>query len=415
MKTFLRILFFFLLVTQICFAQWYHQNSGTSVNLNSIHLENVNTGWVVGDSGTIFQTTKGGQEWIPQTSGTINHLNEVWFADLNTGWVVGDSGKILKTITGGQEWIEQTSGTNIHLNSVCFTDVNEGWVVGEGIILHTNNGGTVWVKQSNDTLQPNLNSICFVDSITVWAVGYSQILKTIDGGTNWANPTQAEFGLDLSSVYFADSNNGWITSPGGGDTYVGGGLYYTTNGGADWNFLYTTLLSSIYFADVNNVWAVGHSCIVHSENMIKSIDGGVNWISQPNITSEWLNSVYFTDLNNGWVVGDNGTILHTTNGGVSFVEEEQIDKVPTEFLLSQNFPNPFNPNTKIKYSVPQASNVVVKVYDVLGTEIETLVSEEKSVGTYELTWNAANLASGVYFYRLQAGDYVQTRKMILLK
>ncbi|MBK7632273.1 MAG: T9SS type A sorting domain-containing protein [Ignavibacteriales bacterium] len=89
--------------------------------------------------------------------------------------------------------------------------------------------------------------------------------------------------------------------------------------------------------------------------------------------------------------------------------------LPIEYSLSQNYPNPFNPSTKLSYSITQPSIVSLKVYDVLGTEIETLVNEEKPVGVHELTWNAANLPSGVYFYRFQAGDFVQTKKMILLK
>jgi len=86
-----------------------------------------------------------------------------------------------------------------------------------------------------------------------------------------------------------------------------------------------------------------------------------------------------------------------------------------DYRLDQNFPNPFNPSTKIKYSVPQMSNVVIKVFDVLGNEITTLVNEEKPIGTYELDWNAANLPSGVYFYQLKAGSFVETKKMVLMK
>jgi len=98
------------------------------------------------------------------------------------------------------------------------------------------------------------------------------------------------------------------------------------------------------------------------------------------------------------------------------------DPVPTGFTLSDNYPNPFNPTTKIKYSIPHLSQVQIKVYDVLGNEIKTLVNAEKPAGTYELNWNAENFPSGVYFYQLratpnsgQAGDFIQTRKMILLK
>jgi len=99
--------------------------------------------------------------------------------------------------------------------------------------------------------------------------------------------------------------------------------------------------------------------------------------------------------------------------GVVGVEDEI--SLPTEFSLEQNYPNPFNPSTKINYSVPQTSNVVIKVYDILGSEIETLVNEEKPTGTYELTWYAENLPSGVYFYRLKAGEFLGTKKMILLR
>jgi hypothetical protein len=89
--------------------------------------------------------------------------------------------------------------------------------------------------------------------------------------------------------------------------------------------------------------------------------------------------------------------------------------LPSQYALFQNYPNPFNPSTKIKYSVPQSSQVQIKVFDVLGNEIETLVNEEKPAGTYEITWYAEQLPSGVYFYQLKAGDYVNTKKMVLLK
>ena len=99
----------------------------------------------------------------------------------------------------------------------------------------------------------------------------------------------------------------------------------------------------------------------------------------------------------------------------SFIEEGMKENIPNTIWLYQNFPNPFNSITQIKYSIPKSSQVSLKIFNTLGEEIETLVNEEKPVGTYEVNWNAVNLPSGVYFYRLQAGDFVQTRKMILLK
>ena len=103
--------------------------------------------------------------------------------------------------------------------------------------------------------------------------------------------------------------------------------------------------------------------------------------------------------------------------------EEELYEIPTEFSLSQNYPNPFNPSTIFRYSIPTQSKVIIKVYDILGNEIATLMDEEKTVGTYELTWKAASLPSGVYFYQLKAVDpstgsgqsFIQTKKMILMK
>jgi hypothetical protein len=101
--------------------------------------------------------------------------------------------------------------------------------------------------------------------------------------------------------------------------------------------------------------------------------------------------------------------------GLTFVVDHNNSNMPDKFILEQNYPNPFNPTTKIKYSVPLLSNVQVNIFDVLGNEIETLVNAEKTAGNYELIWNAINLPSGVYFYKIRAGDFVQTKKMILLK
>ncbi|HCY76856.1 MAG TPA: hypothetical protein DHV28_13120 [Ignavibacteriales bacterium] len=95
------------------------------------------------------------------------------------------------------------------------------------------------------------------------------------------------------------------------------------------------------------------------------------------------------------------------------VNEEQI--IPSEIKLYPNYPNPFNPGTKISYSINSNQFISIIIFDVLGKEIETLVNEEKPMGSYELNWNAANLTSGVYFYQLRAGNFVETRKMILLK
>jgi hypothetical protein len=85
------------------------------------------------------------------------------------------------------------------------------------------------------------------------------------------------------------------------------------------------------------------------------------------------------------------------------------------YELYQNYPNPFNPTTTIRFTIPHRSNVTLKVYDMLGKEIATLVDEEKNPGSYEVKFDASNLPSGVYFYKIKAGEFTQTKKMILMK
>jgi hypothetical protein len=94
---------------------------------------------------------------------------------------------------------------------------------------------------------------------------------------------------------------------------------------------------------------------------------------------------------------------------------EEFSKQIHNYRIAQNFPNPFNPSTNIKYSIPELSNVVIKVFDILGNEIETLVNEEKPIGTYEVKWDAKNNPSGIYFYRIIADNFIETKKMVLME
>jgi len=105
------------------------------------------------------------------------------------------------------------------------------------------------------------------------------------------------------------------------------------------------------------------------------------------------------------------------NGNFKFydLENEVVVGVPDKYSLSQNYPNPFNPNTTIKYDLPKAGVVTVKIYDVNGREMRTLLNENKEAGYYTIQFNASDLSSGVYFYRIQSADFVSTKKMVLLK
>ena len=107
------------------------------------------------------------------------------------------------------------------------------------------------------------------------------------------------------------------------------------------------------------------------------------------------------------------------NGDFVFSEIKEVvltyNNIPNENLVSQNFPNPFNPSTQIKYNLPKEGFVMINIYDVLGNEVATLVNEEKTAGSYEIEFNASQLSSGVYFYTLKVGEFIQSKKMILLR
>ena len=100
---------------------------------------------------------------------------------------------------------------------------------------------------------------------------------------------------------------------------------------------------------------------------------------------------------------------------VTPMEVRENEYLPSGFRLQQNYPNPFNPVTRIKYEIPQLTNASLKAYDVLGNEIATLVNEEKPAGIYEVEFDAIGLPSGIYFYQLKVGNYIQTKKMMLIK
>ena len=117
-----------------------------------------------------------------------------------------------------------------------------------------------------------------------------------------------------------------------------------------------------------------------------------------------------------------GTIFCGTEGSGVFKSESSttaiintISELPSGFRLEQNYPNPFNPSTIITYSIPRGSFVTLKIYDILGNEIATLVNEEEPAGNYKINFNGNRLSSGVYFYRIQAGDLIATKKLILIK
>jgi predicted GH43/DUF377 family glycosyl hydrolase len=193
-----------------------------------------------------------------------------------------------------------------------------------------------------------------------------------------------------------------------------------------------------------DMWYSGHSytAVINSRPQGKigyaSSSDGINWtnydknpvLSPTSASPQWTtgyytSSVYFDGERfhmwfSGWTegrgmisIGYATSVLDTSN--YTEIEDNLLTQVPTEYNLSQNYPNPFNPATKIGFRIPDFEFVSLKIYDILGREVSTLVNEEKPAGSYEVEFNAANLSSGVYFYKIRAGSFVETKKMILLR
>ena len=373
---------------------WVNQTHGWKMNWLGTNFSDAH-------GAVIHRTTDGGVSWtkkiLSTTPGDIGF--QLQFVDENNGWVLiynfsTGNAQFLRTTDGGDNW-NQFIGAGIFY----FVDVNNGWAfTGTGPqganppynIYHTTNSGTDWTKQFADGIGGGYNAIQFTDLKNGWIVGdSSKILKTTDGGNNWIRITNT--GIDPKSrskcIFFLNENTGWIgTNDGKIDDNPERVLLHTTNGGANWTKEYPPVsngIFSIYFWNENNGYFTAGNCV-------QNCDG-------PDSLKIWQ-----------------GVIGHTNNGGLASVEAIN-NSIPSRYSLFQNYPNPFNPSTKISYSIPQADFVTLKIYDILGNEVSTLVNEERSSGSYEIEFNASSLSSGVYFYRMQAGNYTSAKRFVLMK
>jgi len=199
-----------------------------------------------------------------------------------------------------------------------------------------------------------------------------------------------------------------------------GTILLTSNGGATWARqpgVTANMLTGVCVISADTALVVGANGI-----LLRSTDGGISWEEQESGTASVLKGTSFADRNTGCVVGFNGTILWT-NTWTDIAESEVVPwKGPDEFVLEQNYPNPFNPVTNIEYSLgvvsrqpSVATRVRLAVYDLLGREVTVLVNEQKAPGRYQVEFDGAKLSSGVYIYRLTAGNYTESKRMLLLR
>ena len=443
---------------------WETLSSPTSESLNSISFPGNHHGYIVGDNSVFLKTVDGGENW---TCGSIPNnydLTTSFFLNDNIGWVAGLYNKILKTTDAGNTWILQNINETelININSLEMVNEETGYACGnyssyfppKSFILKTTNGGSNWNIIKTQILS-EFESVFFIDSENGWVVDHlnSNTLHTTNGGNNWDT-----VGVSGNYIYFWNDLYGIVL-----DYHaVGNDVYLTSDGGNNWilkpNFVDRYLYSA--YIDINGIWIAGmYGTILHHDFSIlpvelnsfsANLDNGnviLTWQTSTETNSHGFEIERSLDkiswITIGFIEGkgtttepqqysysDNRSDMSASeiyyrlkqidfNGSFEYSDVIGVMITPSTFSLEQNYPNPFNPNTAITYQIPTEQFVTLKVYDVLGSEVATLVNEEKPAGSYELnfpaTGGASKLASGVYYYQLRAGSFIVTKKMILVK
>jgi photosystem II stability/assembly factor-like uncharacterized protein len=437
-------------------------DSGASWNCMNLHLKynspedlNVNTlakvgsNLFVGTNNGVYLTRDNGANWIAANTGLTNPcIKSLAIIDTNLYAGTAGSGVFLST-DYGSSWNAINNGFKIapvsaltHKDNLLFsgtdgggvflsTDNGGGWTAcnwslsnnyvvafaatssflfvgtgGGGGVLRSSYGDYHWgCVDSGLPSPPWIRALSFIDSHLFVGTNYGVFLST-NNGDSWS---ESDFGLPANPVVTAlsaDAGNLFATVD-------GHGIFLSTNYGTTWTAI-----------DIDSTGAHVNALAVSNTNLFAGTDNGV-----------FLGS---TDIMTGWSKVNDGLIDHgvlslnlttkslfagTVGGGVwkrplsEMVTgiETKSNGTPGKFALEQNYPNPFNPSTIIAYQLPTNSFTSIKVYDILGREVKTLVNEHIYAGRHTITFNAPDLPSGVYFYRVEAGTYHDTKKLLLLK
>jgi photosystem II stability/assembly factor-like uncharacterized protein len=374
-------------------------------------------------NGGVDVSTDAGITWSPANYGLPNPPNRFISAMTVSDSVLivsefrGDSSFIYRSTNDGANWTEVNQGMSI-VKQLAAIGTNVIAATSSGGFLSTD-GGISWTSLYGTGGFPTVKpiNVAFAQNSVFFAGGGSSgIVRSTNGGTVWAvadsgiwpNVSVSSIGGDGTNVYAATTS----------------GLFKSSDNGISWTSLNNSFLSP--YSDYLSSLAGGGGAILAFttylsngfEYIFLSTDGGSSW----------------TEINNGAMYNNfpsalvfNGKLFLGLGGGnpwgvwfcqlptATSVNDNFAKGSPSNFELEQNYPNPFNPSTTIKYSIPKFGLVTIKIYDILGREVKTLVNEEKNAGNYKFEFNASKLASGVYLYRMQAGSFVQAKKLILMK
>jgi len=419
---------------------WYQQNmtglSGRSITdmtfTDSLTGYAV-TKWGADSTGFILKTTNGGDNWNIILS-AHKYFRRVIFINDNTGFVCGGwgelTGYLYKTTNAGLNWFTINTPFGKSFNDMSVLNEDTIYIADDmdywGGVFRTTNGGQTWQTIFNAGTINNPSKIYMYnkDIGFICRPGLS-FFKTTNGGINWFQITG--YG-EFFDIYFVDSLTGWK---------CGGIIQKTTDGGYTWTTQqlpqggiihpYSGLVN-FHCINRDTIWGVGGQVYIPTPNqrgiIYKTTNGGINWGYQlPDthlVTAKSYEYVNFTDNKNGWCYNSLRTGVHTTTGGsdttIYTMVNNTVSEITTGYKLYQNYPNPFNSITNIKFKLKSGMIFAeIKVYDITGKLIRVLTSKKYEAGEHTVRFDAAGLPSGVYFYKLGAGDFSQTRKMILLR
>jgi photosystem II stability/assembly factor-like uncharacterized protein len=412
-----------------CFAQqpgWDTLSVGVWGNLNSVHFIDQYDLYICGEELLNFTSTDSGMTWqVNQYTSPVT-LNDIFVIDQNIIVAVGNSGTILRTTDGGNNWATVTSGVTDDLLSVSFVDSFGICGALSQTILYSSNSGASWNIAQSGFFGGGFWGAKMLSGDIGFVAGENSIFQpllgmTTDAGVNWdfhafyLNGSEGK----ATGVDFTDMFTGYVCA-GTFDLY--GAIAKTTDSGINWvTTLFPDPLFDIDFP-ISNTGLVGYA-VGDAGVILKTFNAGDNWLQQQSGTNLKLNKVHFIDLDYGIAVGENGIILRTTTGGEPVTSVNKENESVESFQLFQNYPNPFNPSTKVKFTIPASPKSSPKertlvrliVYDILGKQLIVLVNEEKEPGIYEVNFDGSSLSSGVYFYILTAGINIEIKKMVLLR
>ncbi len=435
-------IFLFTTMTQ---AQWY-EITNIPPGWGAVKLDAFDSLIAIGPvgQGVLYITEDGGNNWSASTLPSYIFTTEIigsekiWLTNFEEIWASKD---------GGVNWELQFYDLTLtqFLNYIEMFDSLNGVAMGDAptpndpaLFLRTTDGGENWISMNHSNLiglwsGDTWRRVDFVDINVGYFYSYGEIpeklYKTTNGGTDWIELNDS---LECTMVKFYNEDIGIVFGGECGALVCDLNVSITKDGGQSWEF---GNIDSIGFAmdiefipgNPSDVW------LLAGNKAFFSNDTGRTWTEELHIPilqpAYGFRDMVFTDKNHGWIVGrepiSQGFTHHlyrTTNGGFGglvSVEDDKVETVPIGYYLYQNFPNPFNPITTIKYQIPKGSFVTIKIYDVLGNEMQTLVSEEKLAGSYKVDWDISTfggvISSGIYFYKLNAGVFVETKKMVLIK